>query len=224
VASGAVGAQYTSVTKGPDGRLYAATLDGHLYRYPINADGTLGTPTVIDTVRNHATAAGLPGAPNRTVIGLAFDPASTAAAPILWISDNYEFAGTYDVPDWSSKIARLSGADLGAYAEVVTNLPRSVKDHETNSLAFGPDGALYFTQGANTAMGAPDSAWGNRAEHKLHAAVLRLDPAKLPATLPLDVKTSDGGAYDPAAATSSTRRPARRWRPARSIGSTSHRR
>ena len=200
VASGALTAQYTSVTKGPDGRLYAATLDGHIYRYPVNTDGTLGTPTVIDTVRNHATSAGLPGAPNRTVIGLAFDPASTAAAPILWVSDNYEFVGTYDVPDWSSKIARLSGADLGAYTEVVTNLPRSVKDHETNSLAFGPDGALYFTQGANNAMGAPDSAWGNRAEHLLNAAVLRLDPAKLPATLPLDVKTSDGGAYDPAAA------------------------
>ncbi|MFF5290278.1 Ig-like domain-containing protein [Paractinoplanes globisporus] len=200
VASGAVSGQYTSVAKGPDGRLYAATLDGHLYRYPINADGTLGTPTVIDTVRSHATSAGLPGAPNRTIIGLAFDPASTAAAPILWISDNYEFVGAYDVPDWSSKIARLTGPDLGTYTEVVTNLPRSVKDHETNSLAFGPDGALYFTQGANNAMGAPDSAWGNRAEHKLNAAVLRLDPARLPATLPLDVKTSDGGTYDPAAA------------------------
>ncbi|WP_433362448.1 Ig-like domain-containing protein [Actinoplanes sp. CA-142083] len=200
VASGAVSAQYTSVVKGPDGRLYAATLDGHLYRYPINADGTLGAPVVIDTVRSHATAAGLPGAPDRTIIGLAFDPASTAAAPILWISDNYEFVGAYDVPDWSSKIARLSGPDLGTYTEVVTNLPRSVKDHETNSLAFGPDGALYFPQGANNAMGAPDGAWGNRAEHKLNAAVLRLDPAKLPATLPLDVKTEDGGAYNPAAA------------------------
>ena len=85
------------------------------------------------------------------------------------------------MPDWSSQIARLTGADLGTYTEVVTNLPRSVKDHETNSLAFGPDGALYFTQGANNAMGAPDSAWGNRAEHLLNAAVLRLDPAKLPA-------------------------------------------
>ncbi|WP_433293588.1 Ig-like domain-containing protein [Actinoplanes sp. CA-030573] len=198
VASGAVAAAYTSVVKGPDGRLYAATLDGHIYRYPINADGTLGTATVIDTVRNHATSAGLPGAPNRTVIGLAFDPASTAAAPVLWVSDNYEFVGAYDVPDWSSKIAKLTGANLGTYTEVVTNLPRSVKDHETNSIAFGPDGALYFTQGANNAMGAPDSAWGNRPEHKLNAAVLRLDLTKLPATLPLDAKTEDGGTYNPA--------------------------
>jgi hypothetical protein len=200
VTSGAVTALYTSVVKGPDGRLYAATLDGHIYRYPINADGTLATPTVIDTVRTHATAAALPGAPNRTIIGLAFDPASTAANPVLWISDNYEFVGTFDVPDYSSHLARLSGTDLSVYTDVVANLPRSVKDHETNSIAFGPDGALYFTQGANNAMGDADATWGNRPEHLLNAAVLRLDPTKLPATLPLDAKTDDGGTYNPYAA------------------------
>ena len=78
-----------------------------------------------------------------------------------------------------------------------------MKDHETNSIAFGPDGALYFTQGANNAMGAPDGAWGNRAEQLLSAAVLRLDPAKLPATLPakgVNVRTGDAGSYNPYAA------------------------
>jgi Big-like domain-containing protein len=195
--SGAVTAMYTSVVKGPDGKLYAATLDGHIYRYPINPDGTLGVPVVIDTVRSHATAAGLPGAPNRTIIGLAFDPASTASNPVLWVSDNYEFVGTFDVPDWSSHLAKLSGPNLGTYTDVLTNLPRSVKDHETNSITFGPDGALYFAQGANNAMGDADATWGNRPEHLLNAAILRLDPARLPATLPLDVKTDDGGTYNP---------------------------
>ncbi|HET9518879.1 MAG TPA: Ig-like domain-containing protein [Actinoplanes sp.] len=196
----ATGSAFTSVVKGPDGRLYAGTLDGYIHRFPINADGTLGTPTVIDSVRAHATAAGLPGAPRRTVIGMAFDPASTAANPILWISDNYQFIGVYDVPDWSSKIAKLTGPDLGTYTEVVTDLPRSVKDHETNSLAFGPDGALYISQGSNNGMGAPEPAWGNRPDRLLSAAVLRLDPALLPATLPLNVKTEDGGSYNPRAA------------------------
>src|SRR5581483_11628475 len=166
--------------------------------YPINADGTLGVPFVIDTVRTHASAASLPGAPNRTIIGLAFDPSSTAANPVLWISDNYEFVGTFDVPDYSSHIAKLSGTDLSTYTDVVTNLPRSVKDHETNSIAFGPDGALYFTQGANNAMGDADATWGNRPEHLLNAAVLRLDLTKLPASLPLNVKGfDDGGTYNP---------------------------
>ncbi|MFI5838070.1 Ig-like domain-containing protein [Micromonospora sp. NPDC051300] len=196
----ATGKSFTTVVKGPDGRLYAGTLDGYVYRFPINADGTLGTPTVIDAVRTNATALGLPGAPARTIIGMAFDPVSTPTAPILWVTDNYQYVGALNVPDWSGRVGRLSGADLGTYTSVVVNLPRSVKDHETNSLAFGPDGALYVSQGANNAMGAADSTWGNRPERLLSAAVLRLDPARLPATLPLDVQTEAGGVYDPDAA------------------------
>ncbi|AQZ63827.1 hypothetical protein BKM31_22295 [[Actinomadura] parvosata subsp. kistnae] len=193
VVSGAGGAPYTSVAKGPDGRLYAATLTGQIRRYTINADGTLTGELIINTVRNEH------GGADRTVIGLAFDPASTAAAPILWITDNQAYAGA-DVPEWTSRIARLSGPNLGTYTAVVTGLPRSARDHETNSLAFGPDGALYLTQGSMNAMGAPDGAWAGRPERLLSAAVLRLDPARLPATLPLDVRTEAGGGYDPYAA------------------------
>ncbi|MEV0679066.1 Ig-like domain-containing protein [Actinosynnema sp. NPDC050436] len=191
------GAPFTSVAVGPDGRLYAATSTGQIHRFPVDPDGTLGAATVIDTVRAHATAAGLPGAPNRTVIGMAFDPRSTQ--PVLWITDN--FGGTANAPDWSGKVARLSGPDLGTYTEVVTDLPRSVKDHETNSLAFGPDGDLYLSQGSMNAMGAADPTWGNRSEHLLSAAVLRLRPARLPATLPVNVRTEAGGSYNPYAAT-----------------------
>ncbi len=193
----AAGAPFTSVTVGPDGRLYAATFTGQIHRFPVNADGTLGTATVIDTVRAHATSAGLPGAPNRTVLGLAFDP--TSSAPVLWITDNY--GGTSNAPDWSGKLARLSGPNLETYTEVLTDLPRSIKDHETNSLAFGPDGDLYLNQGSMNAMGAPDSTWGNRSEHLLSAAVLRLHRNRLPATLPVNVRTEAGGSYNPYAAT-----------------------
>ncbi len=199
--SGAPSQYYTAMTKGPDGKMYAATLDGHIIRMTIGADGTLSAPQDITTVRDHATAAGLFGAPNRTVIGLAFDPASTAANPILWITDNPEFVGVYNMPDFSGHLARLTGPDLGTYTDVLTNLPRSVKDHQVNSIRFGPDGGLYFSVGANNSMGAPDSIWKDREEHLLSAAVLRLDTAALPAALPLDVKTVDaGGPYDPFAA------------------------
>src|SRR5699024_9693007 len=141
---------------------------------------------------------GLYGAPNRSVIGLAFDPSSTADHLKLWITDNPEFRGAYNIPDFSSYVAYLSGPNLEHYTTVLAHLPLSVKDHETNSMAFGPDGALYFTQGANNAMGAPGSTWGNRPEHLLNAAVLRLDTGKLPAILPLNVRTVDaGGQYNP---------------------------
>ncbi|PTL72416.1 hypothetical protein C1I63_05840 [Rathayibacter caricis DSM 15933] len=191
VATTATGQGFTSVAMGPDGKLYAATLDGYLFRYPVAADGSLGTGERIDTIRTLAGGA-------RTVIGLAFDPAATAANPILWVTENRKYVGVSDVPDWTGKIVRLSGAALQNGQDVVVGLPRSARDHESNSLAF-KDGMLYLTQGSNTAMGAPDSAWEYRPESKLSAAVLRLDPAKLPATLPLNVKTAEGGTYDPSA-------------------------
>jgi fibronectin type 3 domain-containing protein len=196
--SGAVSHFYTNMTKGPDGKMYAATIDGYIMRYTINPDGTLSDPQTITTVRDHAVQAGLFGAPGRSVIGLAFDPASTADNLKVWITDNPEFVGVYNMPDFGSYLAYLSGPNLESYTTVLAHLPRSVKDHETNSIAFGPDGALYFTQGANNAMGEADSTWGNRPEHLLNAAVLRLDTSKLPASLPLDVTTVDvGGPYDP---------------------------
>ena len=38
-----------------------------------------------------------------------------------------------------------------------------MRDHLTNQIKFGPDGALYFSQPSMNAMGAPDTAWGEGA-------------------------------------------------------------
>jgi fibronectin type 3 domain-containing protein len=209
VASGAsAGKSYTSLTMGPDGKLYAGSIYGQIYRWTVNADGTLSNEQVINTVRTHATAQGWEGAPNRTIIGLAFDPASTADNLILWITDNYAYLGS-EVPDATGAVAKLTGADLQNYQEVLINLPRSIKDHETNSIAFH-DGKAYIIQGSMNAMGAAEGTW-KKEEHLLSAAVLELDPTKL-GTLPLDVATPDlsvparsgrpahAGTYDPYAA------------------------
>ncbi len=80
------------------------------------------------------------------MIGLAFDPASTATDKILWIShsDGHYIPGVSTAYDWSGKITRLTGNFAGDQTGgtatktlFVTGLPRSAKDHETNSLAFG---------------------------------------------------------------------------------------
>jgi hypothetical protein len=103
-------------------------------------------------------------------------------------------------PDWDGRLTKLSGNNLQVAQDVLINLPRSAKDHVTNSIAFGPDGGLYFTQGSTSAMGRADQTWSNRSEHLLSAAVLRLDVSKLGA-LPLNVKTAEGGGtYNPYAA------------------------
>jgi N-acetylneuraminic acid mutarotase len=186
----ATGESFTSLVFGPDGKLYAGTLDGLIYRFPVNADGTLGTPQIINSLQ---TAEG----GQRMLVGMAFSPSSTASNLILWVSHSaYAFN---DAPDWSSKITRLSGSNLGTVQDYVVGLPRSIRDHMTNSLAFGPDGALYALQGSNTAMGAPDSAWGNRPERVLTAALLRIDTGAISAP-PVDVQSGDGQTYNPFAA------------------------
>ena len=186
--------RFTTLAIGPDGLLYAGTYAGMIYRYQINPDGTLAPRGPIVTVLKNN------GGP-RLITGIAFDPAATAATPILWVSHG-QFAIKNGRPegadDWTGKISRLSGAKLDQYQDVIVGLPRSFKDHLNFQLAFGKDGALYFDQGSNTSVGDVDKKWGYRKEHLLTAACLRLDVSKL-STLPLDVKTEDGGTYDPAA-------------------------
>lgn len=195
--SNATGTQYSGLTIGPDGKLYAATSTGVIHRFTINPDGTLGVPQVITTVQTN-------NAGNRFITGIVFDPSSTASNLVLFISHNY--SALENAPDWTGKISRLSGADLGTYQDYVTGLPRSVRDHLTNQMAFGPDGKLYISQGSMSAMGAPDNAWGLRAEHLLSGAVLKLDTAAVAARIAagqgaLNVQTeATANPYNPFAA------------------------
>ncbi|MDB5911149.1 MAG: domain containing protein [Massilia sp.] len=205
----ATGAAFTDVKIGPDGKLYASTEDGRIFRWVINADGTLQTPQIIASLQ---TANGGP----RLITGFAFDPSFTAAnpAPILWVSNSFfALSGATNGVDFTGKITVLSGANLGTVQDAVVNLPRSVADHSTEQPIFGPAGtpdanALFFAQASNTAYGAPDSTWGNRSEHLLTAAILRLDTTKITPGQPLNVLTPDAsltptgpkGTYNPFAA------------------------
>lgn len=183
-------AVYTCLTVGPDHKLYASTYDGRIMRWKLNEDGTLGDMETIQTV-----FAGNGGP--RTVIGLRFDPASTAEHPILWLTHGQ--LGLEGVPDWTSKLSRIDGPNLEHYQDFVVGLPRAHKDHLTNQLDFGPDGCIYFCQGSNTGMGAPDKKWAYRYERMMTAAMIRVDP-KLISNPPVNVQTEGGGNhYNPLA-------------------------
>ncbi len=173
------GSSYTSVEVGPDHKLYATTIDGHIIRWTINNDGTLGASQTIDTIITKEGGA-------RALIGLVFDPKSTASNLIAYVSNNAP--SLTNAPDWSGKITKLTGSNLQTATDLVVNLPRSIRDHMTNQMVFGPDGALYISQASVSAMGAPDNAWGLRSEHLLNAAILRLDLTKLGSS-PLNVQT-----------------------------------
>ncbi len=181
--------KHTSLTFGPDGKLYAATVEGKIKRFDVNPDGTLSNMELLEPL----------GADPRLLVGLTFDPRATADNLIAWISysEHPGYDGV-DGPEWDGYIARISGPDLENFELVLEGMPRSVKDHLVNSLAFGPDGAIYFPIGSNSAMGKADPTWGSREERLLSAAILRLDTTKLPETLPLNVRTPDGGGtYNP---------------------------
>ncbi len=182
--------QHSSLTIGPDGKLYALTLDGIIKRFSIHSDGILSPPELLYSLQDaYGTRT------ERLAIGFTFDPSSTATNLIAWISHStFVFE---DAPDWDGKLTRLNGPSLENVQDVLVNLPRSTKDHLTNSIAFGPDGALYISQGSNTAMGSSDNIWGSREENLLSGSILRLDVLKT-RHFPLDVKTSEGGGnYNP---------------------------
>ena len=188
------GDSHTSLAIGPDRKLYATTVDGRIKRFPINADGTLGSAEVISSLQQEE------GRP-RLLIGFAFDPSATADSLIAWISHTY-VDDAFDLKNinepWSGKITRLSGPNLETVQDYVVGLPRSSKDHVTNSIAFNPaePDVLYFNQGSNSAMGAPDSAWNFQEERLLSAATLRLDVSAV--SPPLNVQTEDvSNPYDP---------------------------
>jgi hypothetical protein len=182
---------YTCVQAGPDGHLWAGSDDGRIFRFPVRADGTLGTPQVINSLQSACGG-------KRLLTGFCFDPALDAGLPVVWASHGHY--GFENAPEFSGSITRLSGPDLACVQDVVVGLPRSVKDHLNNQPVFGPDGALYFAQGSNNAYGEADALWGNRGQRALSATILRLDVdelARFP-RLPLDARTVDaGGGYDP---------------------------
>lgn len=163
------GAPISSLVISPDGsKLYGAGLDGVLRRWTINKDGTLSAKP--QEFRNPKLA-------GRAIIGITFDPTNPN---VLWISHNNSLAQN-PAPNFSGKISKLTlstGSGFNAtIQDYVTGLPRSTKDHLSESLVFGPDDKLYLSQGSNSAMGALDPTW-NRAENLLSGAILQIDPRR----------------------------------------------
>jgi hypothetical protein len=190
--------KYTSLAIGPDNRLYAAMVTGLIRIFDINSNGTIALDETLTFYHDPNNLAN-----NRPVIGMAFDPASTPTNIILWVTNNNALYQGVDY-HFSGRIDKLVGTNINQGNETwtkherITGLPRARKDHLANSLAFGPDGALYLTQGSISAMGAPDAGWGFQPETLLAGAVLRIDVAQLEQrpNLPLNVATGTANPAD----------------------------
>ncbi len=164
---------FSAITIGPDNRLYAATLEGFIYRYDINpSTGTLSNEQIYSIVRTNNGGA-------RFITGIVVDPRSTDVNnPVLWVSHGQaKFGDTAQqyADNHTGKISRLYGNNLSTYEDVIINIPRSVKDHLNNQIVFDPiKRNLYFLIPSHSAMGRADTTWGNRAEEISTAALFRL--------------------------------------------------
>jgi hypothetical protein len=193
----AAGDFIASMEFGPDGKMYTTTIGGGLYRYDVAADGTL----------SNKTAVGPSSLLGRAVIGIVFDQSATAGNLSAWITHATGNLGG-EPTEWSSVVSYLSGPNLENRADVFVGLPRSLKDHLSNSIGYLDNGDLAFLQGSNQAAGDTDGSWGLRGEKLLTAALLSFDPQH-PAVVTaknggaaINVRTDDdpAGGYDPFAA------------------------
>lgn len=198
-ADGAGG--FTSVEFGPDGKLYVATITGEIYRWAVNADGSVDKASKESLILDYLDAA---NGERRGIIGFTFDPDHPNT---IWITDNAPIpreSKSFETPEFSGRVSKITlGANMaftGVTAETyISGLPRSGGDHLTNSLEFRTNPAagqpgepahlLYLTQGSNTAAGGTDPAWGNRPERLLNASILEIDPSRSAPSGGFDVRT-----------------------------------
>ncbi|MFA6086161.1 Ig-like domain-containing protein [Mucilaginibacter sp.] len=174
--------KYTALTFGPDGKFYALKIDGGIERYKV--DHTTGMLSGLEQINTMIKKHG-----KTTAIGLTFDIHSTAKNLIAWVSYSSS-SGLTAAPMFDGNISRINGPKLENEQQVIVNLPRSTRDHMVNSMAFGPDSALYISIGSNSSAGNYDKGW-QRNETLLAGSVLRLDIKKLnKIKWPLDVKTT----------------------------------
>lgn len=119
---------------GPNGKLYVAK-EGQIGIFTVGDDLDLGSP-VITTV-----------APNRMILGLAFDPLDTKSNPDLYFSHVHPFHGEQKSSSGEAingKVSKASGANLEEVVHIITGLPVNDGDH---GMFSGMDAACWGLTG-----------------------------------------------------------------------------
>ena len=153
--------QPTSLSFGPDGRLYVA-YSGSISALTLDAQGTHVTNT-------EPLATGL-----SNVLGIAFDPAAPPSPVTVYFSHQDPDA----TDGFNGTISRITGPDW-EIEDVITGLPTSdpYLNHMTNGIAFDGAGRLFIAQGSatNTGLAAPGGKQTYWPETPLSAAILVAD-------------------------------------------------
>ncbi|WP_026810752.1 malectin domain-containing carbohydrate-binding protein, partial [Arenibacter latericius] len=188
----------TSLTWGPDGRLYFAEYSGTIKVLTIDRNGP-GDYKVLDTevitgingIQNHNDDGTEHSSTLRQTTGI--EVAGTAANPIIYVSSS-DFrigggfnggAGDTGLDTNSGVITRFTwNGTSWDVVDIVRGLPRSEENHATNGLEFvtinGSD-FLIVAQGGHTNAGSPSINFNYLTEYALSAAILSIDLTALEA-------------------------------------------
>ncbi|WP_084418967.1 malectin domain-containing carbohydrate-binding protein, partial [Arenibacter certesii] len=182
----------TSLTWGPDDRLYFAEYSGTIKALTIERNGP-GDYNVINTevitgingIQNHNDDGTLYNSNLRQTTGI--EVAGTPTNPVIYVSSS-DFrigggfnggAGDTGLDTNSGVITRFTwnGASWDV-VDIVRGLPRSEENHATNGMQFvtinGSD-FLIVAQGGHTNAGSPSINFNYLTEYALSAAILSID-------------------------------------------------
>ena len=198
----------TSLTYGPDGRLYVMEYPGTVYALTVQMNGSNDyvvtakeAITGVKSIPNHdddgTACSGSSGDCNsRQATGLAI--AGTAANPIIYVtSADFRIGsgtnggnGDVNLDTNSGVITRLTwNGSSWDVVDMVRGLPRSEENHATNGLEFtsinGTD-YLIVAQGGHANAGAPSINFSLICEYALSASVLAVNLTTLESMPVLD--------------------------------------
>ncbi|WP_167960951.1 PKD domain-containing protein, partial [Saonia flava] len=181
----------TSLTYGPDGRLYATEYTGLVHVMTIQRDGandykvtSMETLSGVQGIQNHNDDGTSNSSILRETTGLAV--AGTAANPIIYVASSDIRVGGATTGQGDTGLDTNSGTITRFYwngsswdvVDLVRGLPRSEENHATNGLEFvtiGGANYLIVAQGGNANGGSPSINFALLGEYALSAAILAID-------------------------------------------------
>jgi len=165
--------QVTTGAFGPDGKLYVASVDGHIHVVTYDDDWD---------VVSVETKAGVSGLTNADTMGVTFNPfdpydPNDPSSIKLYVSHGEQFqngGGAFTGPSYyTGQVSILSGPDFDQPDPLITELPVSNHDHAINGMYFDDNGDLMLCSGGNTNAGVRWPLLGDAPESPLSGAILR---------------------------------------------------
>ena len=196
----------TSISFGPDQRLYALDVTGDIHIYTINRTGgglyevdSSEILTFVTDIQNHFDDGTVDSHVERQATGICV--VGTPSNPVIYAtSSDYRFAELFDdlnLDTNSGTISRITwNGTSWEHVIIVRGLPRSEENHATNGLFYDESAnMLYVAQGGNTNAGSPsDLTFLYLCEFAYSNAILTVDLDAIEA-MPIQTDTSSGVKY-----------------------------